>query len=164
MAQDIYMGGGVFAGLDTGAPPLPGGVPSPGSNGLLATDLSDTNLPPGRLPRPSMAPERPPRASVANMKPLPPPTATTSEPALAPAPILIPPPPPSPSERPAGFRTVRLRKSVCDADSRPAGLFGRARRPPVGVAGNAVRTTKYLHNPVTALPKQLFWQFRYINV
>ena len=108
--------------------------------------------------RPSMATERPPRSYVANLQPLPPLTAATSEPAFAPAPVIVPPPP---SERPAGFRTVRIRKSVRDADSRKAGLFGRARRPLVGVAGNAVRTTKYLHNPVTALPKQLFWQFRH---
>ena len=160
MAQDIYMGGGVFAGLDKGAPQLPGGVPSPGSYGLLATDMSATHMPPGRAPHPSMVTERPPR-SLANLRPLPPLTAATSEPSFAPAPVLVPPPP---SERPEGFRTVRIRKSVGDADSRKAGLFGRARRPPVGVAGNSVRTTKYLHNPVTALPKQLFWQFRYINV
>ena len=59
------------------------------------------------------------------------------------------------------FRSVRIRKSKNDADSRPADLFsGGARRPPPGVAGNSVRTTKYLHNPVTALPKQLLQQFR----
>ena len=82
-------------------------------------------------------------------------------PAPDPAPVLPPPAESNGRERPrAGFRTVRVRKSATDADSRPAGLFGRARRPPVGVAGNAVQTTKYLHNPVTALPKQLFWQFR----
>ncbi len=119
-------------------------------------------MPPGLPPRPSMAAtERPPRLSMANLRPLPPRTAASFEPAFAPAPILVPPPP---LAQDRGFRTVRVRKSVGDADSRPAGLFGRARRPPVGVAGNSVRTTKYLHNPVTALPKQLFWQFRYINV
>jgi len=59
------------------------------------------------------------------------------------------------------FRTVRIRKSKNDGDSRPADIFSAgARRPPHGVAGNHVRTTKYLHNPLTALPKQLFQQFR----
>ena len=59
------------------------------------------------------------------------------------------------------FRMVRIRKSAEDVDSRPPGFFGGGvRRPPVGVAGNAVRTTKYLHSPATALPKQLFFQFR----
>ena len=33
-------------------------------------------------------------------------------------------------------------------------------RAPADVADNAVRTTKYLHNPVTAMPKELFFQFR----
>jgi len=56
-------------------------------------------------------------------------------------------------------RKVLVRKSENDADSRSAGLFGGARRPAPGVAGNSVRTTKYLHNLLTALPKQLFQQF-----
>ena len=160
----------------TGAAPLPGGVASPVAHGGFGINLADANEPPPRPPRPSIAnlkplpavgappAARPPRPSMASQQPpaAPAPDADADPaPAPDPAPVLPPPAESNGRERPrAGFRTVRVRKSATDADSRPAGLFGRARRPPVGVAGNAVQTTKYLHNPVTALPKQLFWQFR----